>query len=103
MCPEADVRQTGYKQQVSVNINGIKHQQDLGHWRHSGGALHHSGGNNEMHVSHLKDLPFRGAHYVSCNQDAEVSSNNSGEDNGEETRRKQASEDPYSGSIGTFA
>jgi len=102
MCPEADVRSNGHKD-VSVNVNGGKHQQDSGHWHHSGGALHHSGGNNEMHAIHIKDLIFRDAHYVACNQDAEVSSSNSGEDNGEETRRKQASEGPYSGSIGMLA
>jgi len=100
MCPEADVRSNGYKQQVSVNVNGGKHQQDPFHWHHSGGALHHSGGNNELQVSHPKDLSSRDSHFVTCNQDAEVSSSNSGEDNGEDTRRKQASEGPYSGIIG---
>lgn len=66
--------------------------------------MYHSGKNNELQVSHpSKDLSLRDSHSVICNQEAEVSSSNSGEDNGEETRRKQASEGPYSGSMGMFA
>jgi hypothetical protein len=101
--PMSDARSNGdYKQQVSVNVNGGKHQQDPGHWHHLGGTLHRPGGNNEMHASQLKDSSFRDIHSLNCRLDAGLSSDTSGEDIREETR-KQASEGPYSGSMGMFA
>lgn len=99
MCLEPDVRHTGYRQQVSVNVDGSKHQQELGPWHRSAGALYTS----EMHVPHVKELPFRDAHYVSCNPDTEVALKNGADDTGEEIRRKQASEGPQSGSTGMLA
>lgn len=103
MCPEASDSPNGYRQQVSVNVNGGKHQQDPVHWHHSGGALLRPEGSNETPVSQRKIFPFRDAHFVIGNQEAEVSSENSGEDNGEETRRNQPNQVPYTGGIGTFA
>lgn len=103
MWPEGDARLNGYKQQVSVNVNGGKHQQDpSGHWHHSGGTLHRPRGNNDLHVSQLKDTPFRDVHSLNSRLDAGLSSDTSGEDIGEE-RKKQVIEGPYSGSMGMFA
>ena len=94
----------GYKQQVSVNVNGGKHQQDPGQWHRLGGSLHRSAGNTEMHVTcRLKDSSFRDVHSLNSRVETGLSSDTSGEDMGEETRRKQASEGPYSGSMGMFA
>lgn len=99
-----DPRSNGYKQQVAVNVNGgSPHQQDPSNRSPSGATLPRSGGNHEIRGSELKDASFRGVHSLNSRLDIErLSSDTSGEDTGEETRRKQASE-IYSGSMGMFA